>query len=163
MRITKNQAEALLFREARLLDERRYDEWLTLFTDDCCYWVPINEGDPAVEPSLIYDDRQRLSERVFRVTAPRSYAQDPPSRTQHNIFNVEVEPDKGAGWAVVRCNLLVAELRVGDLAQSGLGHQRLVAARCEYHLIEGPAWRIKLKKLLLLDRDLPHFNLTFIL
>jgi len=160
--MTPAEAEALLYREARLLDERRFHDWLAMFADDCLYWVPITDGDPATEPSIIYDDHRRMEERVFRLLSPRAYAQEPPSRTQHTISNVEIAGEAD-GVADVRCNLLLVELRTGDSAQPGLGNQRLLAARCEYRFVNGPDWRIGLKKVWLLDRDLPHHNLTFIL
>jgi ethylbenzene dioxygenase beta subunit len=33
------EVEQFLYREARLLDERRFHEWLALFTDDVRYWM----------------------------------------------------------------------------------------------------------------------------
>ena len=163
MTLTRAEAETLLYREARLLDEGRFDEWVTMFADDCRYWVPIGEGDDPREPSIIDDDRARLEERIYRLTATPAYAQRPASRTQHNITNVEVleGPDEGA--AEVCCNLLVVELRAGDSMQAGLGKPRLIAARCHYIFTGGPTWRIRLKQLTLIDRDLPHYNLSFIL
>ena len=159
----RSEAETLLYREARLLDEGRFDEWLALFAEDCRYWVPIIDGDAAEEPSLIDDDRRRLEERIYRLTATPAYAQRPPSRTQHNVSNVQVVESSGDGDAQVACNLLIVELRTGDATQAGLGKQRLLAARCEYRFTGGPDWRIRVKKLSLIDRGLPHYNLSFIL
>src|SRR5438445_2593705 len=143
--MTREEADALLFREARLLDERRFQEWLDMFADECLYWVPTIEGGPASEPSLIYDDRARIQERVFRLLEARAYAQRPPSRTQHNISNVEVAESDWGGAVEVRCNLLLVELREGDASQAGLGNQRLLAARCQYLFVDGPRWRIRQK------------------
>ena len=38
-----------IYKEARLLDEKRFDEWYELFTEDAHYWVPLVPGqtDPA--------------------------------------------------------------------------------------------------------------------
>jgi benzoate/toluate 1,2-dioxygenase beta subunit len=161
--MTRTEAEALLYREARLLDGGRFDDWLAMFANDCRYWVPITPESHGLEPSLIDDDRDRLEERVYRLTVTPAYAQRPPSRTQHNVSNVEVLDSSDERDAQVLCNLLIVELRGGDSTQAGLGHQRLLAARCHYSFTGGPDWRIQLKKLLLLDRDLPHYNLSFIL
>ena len=38
-RLTAAVAE-FLFEEARLLDERRWREWLELYSDDVVFWVP---------------------------------------------------------------------------------------------------------------------------
>ncbi|HZT07542.1 MAG TPA: aromatic-ring-hydroxylating dioxygenase subunit beta [Chloroflexota bacterium] len=163
MILSREEAEALLYREARLLDERRFPEWLKMFAEDCRYWVPTSEADSPLDPSLIFDDRARMAERVFRLCETRAYAQRPPSRTVHSVSNVEVCEPEPDGAVVVHCAVLIVELREGDASQSGLGSQRLLAARCRYVFVGGPDWRIREKKLLLVDRDLPHHNLSFIL
>jgi 3-phenylpropionate/cinnamic acid dioxygenase small subunit len=164
MRMTREQAEMFLIEEARLLDENLFQEWLALFTEDCLYWLPTVDGDPDFEPSLIYDDRARLEERVYRITQTRAHAQDPVSRTLHNIANVAVA-DAGEEQVQVQCNLMLVELRPGDLSQLGLGQQRLLAGRAEYLLApagDGMRWRIRRKKVNLINRDLPLYNITFI-
>lgn len=153
--MSPREAERFLIRECRLIDERRFDEWLTLFTLDCRYWLPISDGDPDVEPSLIYDDYTRMKERVFRLMNTHAPSQEPPSRTLHNVSNVEVQDSTR-----VLANLTIFEFRPGDPSQVGLGVQRVFAAKAEYVLTED--WHIKRKKVWLLDRDAPHYNLTFI-
>ena len=57
---------AFLYREARLMDEHRYQEWLTLWeSSDTLYWVPCNDDDidPRRQVSIIYDDHDRLMQR----------------------------------------------------------------------------------------------------
>ncbi|HVL69684.1 MAG TPA: aromatic-ring-hydroxylating dioxygenase subunit beta [Vicinamibacterales bacterium] len=154
--------EAFLFREARLLDEGQFDEWLALFTPDCRYWLPIVQEGGDLEPSIIDDDRVRLEERIFRLQETRAYAQEPPSRTQHNISNVEVT-EAGAAAVRVLCNLTLFEVRIGDASQLDLGRPQVLAGRCEYLLVAAPETRIALKKVLLLTRDLPLGNLSFII
>jgi p-cumate 2,3-dioxygenase subunit beta len=152
--VTHEDAEQLLIRECRLIDERRFDEWLALFTPDCRYWLPITDGDPQVEPSLLYDDFGRMQERIFRLTSTTAPSQNPASRTLHNVSNVEVEGQR------VLANLTIFEFRPGDPSQVGLGVQRVFAGRAEYELAEDG--RIRQKKVWLLNRDAPHYNLTFI-
>jgi benzoate/toluate 1,2-dioxygenase beta subunit len=161
--IAREEAEAFLFREARLLDDRAFDEWLALFADDCLYWLPIGDEDAELEPSIVYDTRARLEERVFRLNETRAYAQEPPSRTQHNVTNVEVVDDGDPRGARVRCNVTVLEVRVGDAAAAGLAVPQVLAARCEYVLTGAPDWRIARKTVRLLTRDLPLPNLSFII
>ena len=161
--LTVPDAERFLFAEARLLDERCFDEWESLFSDDGSYWVPI---DPAKEPgqgiSIISDDRRRLHERVFRLTQTPVLDQNPPSRTMRLVSNVEVEAD-GAGQARLRCRQLITEVRPGGLGQAGLNVVRLFPASCEYRLRrDGARWKIVQKKVVLLDSDQPHYNLSFI-
>ncbi len=153
----REEAAEFLINEARLIDERRFDEWLDLFAPDCLYWLPITDGDPDREPSLIYDDHARLRERAFRITETSAPAQSPPARTLHNVSNVQAFQEGEA--TKVLCNQTIFEFRPGDPSQVGLGVQRVFAARVEYRLEKG---LIKLKKVWLLDRDAPHYNLTFI-
>lgn len=161
--LTRDDAEQLLYREARLLDEGRFEEWLDLFTADATYWVPITGEDPDWEPSIIYDTRARMAERVFRLLHTPAHAQNPPSRTQHDLTNIEISPD-GDAQARVRCNLTLHELRIGDPSQVGLADQRVFAGRCEYLLRRiDREWRIARKRVDLLDRELPQYNLTFII
>lgn len=151
----------LLHLEARLLDERRLDEWVELFTDDATYSLPIMVSDDPREPSLIKDTKAGMEERVFRLTKTLAHAQNPPSRTQHDVTNIEVN-DAADGLLEVLCNQTVHELRNGDVFHVGLAKSRTFAARCRYLIAPGDTWRIKEKTCLLIDREYPIYNLTFI-
>ena len=50
--------EQFLFHEARLLDERRFDQWLALWDEDGRYWVPRFHGqtNPFEQISLFWED-----------------------------------------------------------------------------------------------------------
>jgi 3-phenylpropionate/cinnamic acid dioxygenase small subunit len=161
---TVADAERFLFAEARLLDERRFDEWEALFTDDAVYWLPIDpDRDPSNAVAIIYDDRKRLHERVYRLTKTPVLDQNPASRTLHFVSNVEVADEQPNGDATVQCRQLITEMRPGGPSQHGLNDPRLFAARCEYHLrrVDG-AWKIAMKKVVLLTSDEPQYNLSFI-
>ena len=82
-RLAPDDICAFLINEARYLDERRWEDWLSLFADDGWYWVPIEEGqtDPRTTVSLMYDDRQLLETRVRRLKAGKLHAQSPMSRS----------------------------------------------------------------------------------
>jgi 3-phenylpropionate/cinnamic acid dioxygenase small subunit len=164
---TEAEATALLHLEARLLDERRYDEWLELFTTDGVYWIPLVDGDIADAKnvvSIIYDDGERRSERVFRTLHTPVLDQNPVSRCVHFVTNVEVLAGEETAEPRVLSNLLLTELRPGGDRQVGLNHLRLLAGRCEYRLRkEDGQWRIVLKKVLLIDADQPQYNLAFII
>lgn len=88
---------AFLYREARLLDDRRFDEWLECYSPQVEYWMPAwtddDElcSDPQTEISLIYyANRQGLEDRVYRLNTERSSASTPEPRSAHFIGNVEV-------------------------------------------------------------------------
>ena len=150
------EVEALLYREARLLDERRFDEWLELFTQDAVYWVPAggDAPDPAQHVSLVYDDRQRLELRVRRALSAQAWAQDPPSHTARAVSNVEVEngTDKEA---TVHSVVTVLEARAG--------RQTLYMARCRYRLRRDREWKVARKEVRLVNRDDAFDNLTLLL
>ncbi len=162
--LTVEEAERFLIAESRLLDERQFETWEALFADDGVYWVPIDpEKDPRQSISIIYDDRKRLHERVYRLTQTPVLDQNPPSRTIHFVSNVEVDPGSADGDGLVHCRQLIAEMRPGGPQQAGLNAPRFFAARCEYRLRrQNGAWKIARKTVILLDSDEPQYNLSFI-
>jgi benzoate/toluate 1,2-dioxygenase beta subunit len=89
--------ELFLISEARILDERRWKDWLSLFTDQGWYWVPIQEGqaNPKTNVSLIYDDRRLLETRVRRLIAGKLHTQSPVARTSRIIANATLENEAG--------------------------------------------------------------------
>jgi len=38
--VSLTSAIELVYREARLIDEKRFDEWYDLFAADALYWMP---------------------------------------------------------------------------------------------------------------------------
>lgn len=93
---------AFLYREARYLDDKDWDNWLELYASDATFWMPAwdDDGelteDPQSEISLIwYGRRAGLEDRVFRIRTERSSATIPDTRTSHNISNVEVLEQDG--------------------------------------------------------------------
>ena len=70
-RDTLEDVTRFIYREARLQDEHRYDEWESLWTDDGIYWVPANgdDGDPEKVMSIIYDNRSRIALRTCTMPA----------------------------------------------------------------------------------------------
>jgi benzoate/toluate 1,2-dioxygenase beta subunit len=100
--MTMQEIGAFLYREARLLDDAQWDEWVDCYHPDAQFWMPSwdDDGtlvtDPQREISLIfYPTRQGLEDRVFRIKTERSSATIPDTRTSHNIANVELEKQEG--------------------------------------------------------------------
>lgn len=75
----------LVVREARLLDDRRYDEWNALFADDAIYWIPLapDQADGTQHTSHLFEDKLLRELRIERLKSARAYAQQPPSRCHH--------------------------------------------------------------------------------
>ena len=42
--LLKDEIEGFLYKEAELLDERRFEEWLDLLTEDIRYWMPMRRN-----------------------------------------------------------------------------------------------------------------------
>lgn len=89
-----------LYREARILDEERYEEWLGMMTDDIHYWMPGIQARHRKDKTLrldpkrmafFDDDMLNMRRRVTRFMDPTAWAEDPPTRACHVISNIEVE------------------------------------------------------------------------
>src|SRR5438270_862809 len=126
MTVDRHEIEDFLYREAELLDDRRYEDWLELFADDGIFWIPLDaDADPKREPSILYDDKDGRAARVHQLLHQPHYSQMPPSRTVHAITNVRVGEADPDGAVRVRCNLAITEMRSGGprAIQVGLGVQ----------------------------------------
>jgi 3-phenylpropionate/cinnamic acid dioxygenase small subunit len=153
----QHRVEQFLYREVRLLSERRYEEWLDLFSDDARYWMPAREtinGQPDAlygEGEMAYfdDDKEFLAARIERLRSSLAHAEQPPSRLRYFVSNVEVE-ELGGGDINVRCNLLVYQSRLERTEVSYVG-------RREDRFSEaGQSWRIASRKIILDQTLIPR-------
>lgn len=152
------QVTHLIGHEARLIDEGRLEAWLDLFAENCLYWVPIvpGGGDPTREVSHAFDDRRRLTDRIYWLGTGLAFCQIPPSRTRRLLSNVEVLDRPAEGLRLVRSNFAVHEFRAGRMRTYAGWYGHVLAST------EG-SWRIRLKQVNLLDSDQGHENLTLVL
>ena len=154
--LSRSEAEDLLYREARLLDDRRFQEWLAMLDENAAYWIPCNgEGsDPNREISLVFDDRKRLTNRIGRLESGLAHAQNPPSKTKRLVSNVQIE-NANENAATVLSGFILCELRRGK--------ERVFAGRYEHRLrLSNGTWKIASKKVVLMNNDEVIDNLTFI-
>jgi len=107
----RDECRRLIEREARLLDQLRYEEWLAMYAADCIYWVPAtpNGGDPRREVAVMFDDRRRLEDRVYRLRTGFAWSQAPASRTVRLVTNVEVFLTEREDVRMLRSNFLISE------------------------------------------------------
>jgi 3-phenylpropionate/cinnamic acid dioxygenase small subunit len=157
MDVDRYQIEAFLYREARLMDEYAYDEWLALWTSDAHYWIPSHDDDtdPTQTVALIYDDRERLEERIARLKSGATQAQEPKSRLRRLIANVEIMADAPEA-VVVRANfcLMVSHHR----------QQQLVAGHTIHTLRpHSDGFKIAAKKVILVNNEASIDNFTFLI
>lgn len=110
----REQAETLLYHEARLIDDGRHDEWLETFAEACLYWVPSDDSsDPRRSVTIAFDDRRRLEERVIRLHTGYAHNQLPERALQHHISNVEAWGKDDGNELRVLSRQLVYEYRSG--------------------------------------------------
>jgi 3-phenylpropionate/cinnamic acid dioxygenase small subunit len=153
--VERDRFRALIEREARLLDELRFDEWLALYAPECVYWVPATpeRGDPRREVAITFDDRRRMEDRIFRLRTGYAWSQAPTSRTVRMISNVEVFAPAAAGIGqrrddvrMVRSNFLIGEFRPDGT--------RYLNGWCGHRLInDGGRWLIEVRQVNLIDCD----------
>jgi 3-phenylpropionate/cinnamic acid dioxygenase small subunit len=132
--------QEFIVREARLLDERRFRDWMALFTEDGTYWVPAvpDQRSPFDQASLFYDDRGLMRTRIERLEHPHIHVQTPPSRTAHLVGNVLVESvDEAKGEYVVGSTVIMVEYR-DERQRLFAGHQyhRLHRDRASFRIVQ---------------------------
>ena len=117
------EVEQFLYREAALLDDRRFVEWLELLDPELEYWMPVRStralGDEAHEfarlgeGAFFDDDKTSMEQRVRKLSTGFAWAEDPPSRTRHNVSNVSILA-RGDGLIELACNFLVVRTRLAN-------------------------------------------------
>ena len=142
----RQEAVRLLNFEARLLDSRRFSEWLDLLSDDCIYWVPAEPGaDPRVAVTVAFDDHRRLEDRIIRLETGFAHNQLPDRRMRRLVTNVEAWDAADGQSRRVMANEHVFEHRTGKARIE-------YVASLDYWLVKhGDQWRIKVKKVQLLN------------
>ena len=143
-------------REARLIDQQRFDEWLDMYADDAFYWMPLewNQTDPRLTCSLMYEDKLLLRVRIERLGGARTYSQQPRSRCHHLLQQPSVEQvDRDSGRYTLRTAFHYVETR--------LDTQTLFAGWATHELLtlEG-VLRIRLKRVDLVNCDAAFGNIN---
>ena len=159
-----------LYAEAELLDDRRYDEWLALLTDDIRYWMPMRRnvkyGDAEREYTRETDDiawfdegKDTLARRVQQIQTGIHWAEEPQSRISHLVSNVQllhVTADAAAPTEVLaKCRFLIYRNRVETETDLLVGKREDTLRRA------GDGWMIARRKIMLDQNVLMAKNLTF--
>jgi len=158
-----------LYREAELLDERRFEEWLDLFTEDVHYWMPLRRNVPRDEPEREFsraaadvnwfdEGKDTLTRRVRQILTGVHWAEEPPSRTCHLVANVQVLAAAPAGPAPtevsVKSRFIVYRNRVETETDFLVGKREDLLRR-----VNGD-WKIARRKIVLDQNVLLAKNLT---
>jgi len=172
----RREVEQFLYREARLLDERRFHEWLELFTDDARYWMPVRttrytrrskavaiqdrdryeDEELAREGELAFLDetRKTLEMRVARLDTGMAWAEEPPSRTRRIIGNIEVERGETESEVKVYSNFIMYRNRAETEQDFYVGRREDVL-----RTVDGN-WKIARRKIILDQNVLLAKNLS---
>lgn len=168
--LLKEEIEDFLYHEVELLDDRRYEDWLDLFTDDARYWMPMRRNVPHAELDREFtregldvnwfdEGKDTLGRRVKQILTGVHWAEEPPSRICHMISNVRILSTTPAGPAptevTVGCRFLIYRNRVETETDLLVG-KRDDVLRCA----DG-RWKIARRKIVLDQSVLLAKNLTF--
>ncbi|WP_332812796.1 aromatic-ring-hydroxylating dioxygenase subunit beta [Sphingomonas sp.] len=168
--------EQALYREARLLDEERFAEWLEMTTEDVAYRMALRSrrfrkdrsGDLPIGTGMIFDeDRARLCLRIDRLRSGYVWAEDPINFVRRIVSNVEIAwPDaddaegggsddgEGRDWAEVHSVVTIHRSRINNQTRT------LVAGRKDRWRRGGGAWRLARRDCVLDHSTIPDSNLN---
>ena len=169
--LLQREVEEFLYNEAELLDARRFDAWLALFTDDVRYWMPMRRNVPhddaereftreGFDVNWFDEGKDTLGRRVAQIQTGIHWAEEPPSRICHMVSNVQLLHASPAGSATpsevtARCRFLVYRNRVETETDLLVGKREDVLRR-----VDG-VWKIARRMVVLDQNVLLAKNLTF--
>ena len=168
--LLKDEIQDFLYREAELLDERNFEEWLELLTDDLRYWMPMRRNVKANELDREFtregqdvnwfdEGKETLERRVRQILTGVHWAEEPLSRICHFVTNVQLlraEPSITDPIEVsVKCRFLIYRNRVQTETDFLIGKREDTLRK-----VNGE-WKISQRKIILDQNVLLAKNLTF--
>lgn len=133
--------EQFLYRQSDLLDTKRWQDWIDLFTPDGIYWMPPERSYATWEgqPAIFAEDKNLMTVRMNRVLHPDAWSQRPLWETNHVVSNVSIQRTRPNGDVEVRSRFHMMELRRDDV--------RHFAGQYTHHLKKTKSgYRIKLQR-----------------
>ena len=108
---TQLAVERFLYRQAEILDGKRWDDWLGLFVEGGRYWMPAEEDQAGGDglPNIFWEDHELMRVRIRRNGHPRAHSQAPHNRLCHVVSGVIVESEDANGDVVARSRFHCAE------------------------------------------------------
>jgi 3-phenylpropionate/cinnamic acid dioxygenase small subunit len=133
--------EQFLYKQSDLLDSKRWQDWIDLFTPDGIYWMPPDASYQTWDgqPAIFAEDKNLMQVRMGRVLHPDAWSQRPQWGTNHVVSNVVIDKAAKNGDLVVRSRFHMLEMRRDDI--------RHFAGQYTHHLkkVKG-GYRIKLQR-----------------
>ncbi|HEX6512357.1 MAG TPA: 3-phenylpropionate/cinnamic acid dioxygenase subunit beta [Chloroflexota bacterium] len=150
--------------EAELLDERRFDEWLDLLTDDVQYCMPMARNvshdsldqeytRPGQDAAWFDEGKKELALRVEQIQSGDHWAEEPLSRTTHLVANIRLA-EHSDNEAVVHSRFIVYRARLETDVDLIAGKRTDVLRR------ESGAWKIARRRILVDQSTLTVGSLT---
>ncbi len=158
------EIEEFLYHEADLLDERQFEAWLDLLTEDIRYWMPMrrnvkfddqdSENTRELQDMNWFDEgKETLTQRVRQILTGVHWAEEPLSRVSHMVSNVrllEATPEE----VQVKCRFLIYRNRQQDETDFFVGKREDTLRK-----VDGE-WKIARRKVILDQNVLLAKNLT---
>jgi 3-phenylpropionate/cinnamic acid dioxygenase small subunit len=162
----QQEIEQFLYHESRVLDDRRFEEWYALLTDDIHYFMPTRynrlkrEADKEFsgpdDAAFFDEDKRSIAQRIRRLNTGMAWAEDPPSRTRHMVSNVVIRP-RGNGEYEVDCYFMLYRSRLEREVETFVGMRHDVIRRAS-----NPAGFMVAARTIILDQAiLMARNLSF--
>lgn len=163
--LLQHEVEQFYYQEAAFLDDRRYRDWLALFTPDIHYFMPIRrtkttkdlarEFTRPGDMAFFDDDHFMLTARVKKIETGYAWAEDPPSRQRHLVTNVRIV-DQDADTLEVETGFHFYRTRLHSEEDTWIGHRKDTLRRVEGQLRIARR-TIYLEQTILLARNLSNF------
>lgn len=103
----QQEIEQFYYWEAKLLNDRRFEEWFALLAKDIRYFMPIRttrimrdaaqEYSKANEYAHFDDDATMMKGRLRKIVSDVGWSENPASRTRHLVSNVMILNGASAG------------------------------------------------------------------
>ena len=169
--LLKDEIEQFLYQEAELLDERQFEDWLDLLTEDIRYWMPMRRNVKFGELDREFtregqdinwfdEGKDTLVRRVNQILTGVHWAEEPLSRICHSVSNVQVlkaTPSVSQATEVnVKCRFMIYRNRVQTETDFLVGKREEVLRS-----VDGQ-WKIAQRKIILDQNVLLAKNLTFL-
>ncbi|MEJ0024913.1 MAG: 3-phenylpropionate/cinnamic acid dioxygenase subunit beta [Rhizomicrobium sp.] len=165
----QHEIEQFLYREAALLDNRRFEEWLDVLAEDIRYYMPLRTNRSRREQSLEYssehessyfdEDKRMMNVRVKKLRSEFGWSEDPPSRTRHLVSNVQIEPNVDGESFAITAAVLVYRNRAERTVDIISGERRDVLRRANNAL----GFEIASRTFLIDQSTVLAYNISFFL
>lgn len=165
------QISEFVVEEGRLLDGRKFYDWLDLFDPiEAYYWIPSRPDavTPQLEVNIVYDDRLRLQDRVRRLVETDAHSQFPPSSTLHvggtPMVTCDMSGREDMSWIPSSSDLEYLCTSTFIVAEHRRQETRFFACAAQHSFIRSESGiRIRGKKVRVLGAESVTENLSFLI